>query len=127
MLQKTWNSDVPYLWIDDELCAELTKVFTVKTRQELDGHNSGLYKLYYELAAEKFNNSEWVPSSLLLPELHNDFAESTMLILNVMPVTAEFFQRKLANARYKMVKVISDWEKSGSGRGQVVETDSDQE
>ena len=102
-------------------------MFTVKTRQELDGHNSGLYKLYYELAAEKFNNSEWVPSSLLLPELHNDFAESTMLILNVMPVTAEFFQRKLANARYKMVKVISDWEKSGSGRGQVVETDSDQE
>ena len=87
---------VPYLrmyhvLIDDELRTELTKAFTVKTRQELDGRNSGLYKSYYELAAEKFNDSNWVPSSLSLPELHDDYTESKMLVLNVMPVTAELF------------------------------------
>ena len=132
VLQKSWNSDVPYLrmyhvLIDDKLRLELTKAFTVKSREELDGRNSGIYKSYYEQAAEKFNDSEWIPSSLSLPDLHDDFAESKMLILNVMPITAEVFQRKLEDARYKMVKVIADWEKSGSGRGQVVETDSDYE
>ena len=47
-----------HILIDDELCGELTKTFTVKTRQELDGRNSGIYKSYYELAAKEFNNSE---------------------------------------------------------------------
>ena len=113
VLQKTWNSDVPYLrmyhvLIDDELRAALTQAFTVKTREELDGRNSGMFKSYYEQAAKKFNNKDWVPASLSLPDLHDDFAESKMLVLNVMPITPEFFQRKFADARYKMIKVIAD-------------------
>ena len=104
--------------INDKLCAELTKAFTVKTRQELDGCNSGIYKSYYDLAAEKFNDSNWVSSSFLLLERHDDYAESKMLVL-------QNCSKKLADEQYKMVKVIANWEKSGSGHGQAVEVDND--
>ena len=106
--QKTLNSDVPYLWmyhvlIDDKLCAELTKAFTVKTRQELDGCNSGIYKSYYNVAPEKFNYFNWVSSSPLLLEPHDAYAESKMLVL-------QNCSKKLADEQYKMVKIIADWE-----------------
>ena len=40
------------------------------------------------------------------------------LPLNVAPITAEQF-KKITDNCYKMVKVITDWERSGSGRGMV--------
>ena len=41
------------------------------------------------------------------------------LPLNVTPITLEQFQKKLSDNQYKMVKVIADWERSGSGCGMV--------
>ena len=66
---------------------------TVKTREELDGQNSSLYKDFYQKAADRFNEKEWIPNSLVLPNLHEDFKRSKPLPLNVTPITAEQFKK----------------------------------
>ena len=58
-------------------------------------------------------------NSLVLPDLHEDFNQSRPLPLNVAPITLEQFRKKLSDNRYKMVKVIVDWERSGSGHGMI--------
>ena len=68
---------------------------------------------------EKFNDKDWIPHSIVFPDLHEDFQKSKPLHLNVAPITAEQFKKNLTDNCYKMVKVIADWERSGSGRGMV--------
>ena len=55
----------------------------------------------------------------MLPDLHEDYARSKPLPLNVAPITADQFKKKLNNNRCKMVKVIADWERSGAGAGMI--------
>ena len=68
---------------------------------------------------QQFNNANWIPNSLVVPDLHEDFRSSKPLPLNVTPITADQFKKKLNDNRYKMVKLISDWERSGAGAGMV--------
>ena len=103
--------------MDDSVRGAFGQAFAVKTREELDGQNSSLYKDIYKKAADRFNDKEWIPNSLVLPNLHDDFKQSKPLPLNVTPITPEQFKKKLSDNRYKMVKVIADWERSGSGSG----------
>ena len=122
VLHRTWSNDTPYLHlyhtlVDDSVRGAFGEAFAVKTREELDGRHSALYKTFYEKAADRFNDKEWIPNSLVLPNLHEDFKRSKPLPLNVTPITAEQFKEKLSDNRYKMVKVIADWERSGSGSG----------
>ena len=116
--------DIPYLClyhtlIEDNIHLSLGEAFATKTREQLDGQNSNLFKSFYEKAADHFNNTNWIPTSLVLPDLHEDFNRSRPLPLNVAPISPEQFQKKLSDNRYKMVKVIADWERSGSGRGMI--------
>ena len=120
----SWLSDIPYLHlyhtlVDDTIRSAFTKAYCSKTCDELDGRNSSLFQDFYELASERFNNGEWIPNCLVIPELHEDFSKSKSLPLNVTPITAEQFKKKLNDNRYKMVKVISDWEHSSVGAGMV--------
>ena len=87
----------------------------IKTHEELDGWNTSLLEDFYNLAAEQFNNVDWIPDSLVLPELHEDYSRSKPLPLNIVPITAKQFKKKLNNNCYKMVKVIADWKRSGTG------------
>ena len=76
------------------------------------------------------DHGKWIPDSLVLPDLHEDYARSKPLPLNVAPITADQFKKKLNDNRYKMVKVIADWERSGAGAGMinnVIEGDNDEE
>ena len=73
-----------------------------------------LVQRFYEKAADQFNDKEWIPNSLVIPNLHEDFKKLKPLPLNVTPITAEQL-KKLSDNQYKMVKVIVDWERSGSG------------
>ena len=102
--------------MDDSVRGEFGEAFAVKTREELDGRHSALYKDFYEKAADQFNDKEWIPNSLVVPNLHEDFKRSKPLPLNVTPITAEQL-KKLSDNWYKMVKEIADWERSGSGSG----------
>ena len=122
VLHHTWSNDIPFLrlyhtLVDDSVRGAFGEAFAVKTREELDGRHSALYKDFYKKAADRFNDKEWVPNSLVVPDLHEDFKRSKPLPLNVTPITAEQFKKKLSDNRYKMVKVIADWERSGSGSG----------
>ena len=124
VIHQTWSNDIPYVrlyhtLVDDNIRQAFGEAYAVKTREELDGRNSGLYKSFYEKAAEKFNDKDWIPNSIVFPDLHEDFKKSKPLPLNVAPITAEQFKKKLTDNCCKMVKVIADWERSGSGRGMV--------
>ena len=85
----------------------------------MDGQNTSLFEDFYNLAVEQFNNLDWIPDSLVLPELHEDYSRSKQLPLNIVPITAEQFKKKINDNRYKMVKVIANWERSGAGAGMV--------
>ena len=113
VIHRTWSNDIPYLrlyhtLVDDNIQQAFGEVYSVKMREELDGRNSGLYKSLYEKAAEKFNNKDWIPHSIVFSDLHEDFEKLIPLPLNVAQITAEQFKKKLTDNRYKMVKVIAD-------------------
>ena len=91
----------------------------MKTCEELDGWNTSLFEDFYDLAAEQFNNVDWILDSLVLPELHKDYSRSKPLPLNVVPITTKQFKKKLNDNHYKMVKVIANWERSSAGAGMV--------
>ena len=114
VLHPTWSNNTPYLQlyhtlVDDSVKGAFGQAFAVKTREELDGWNSSIYKDFYQKAADRFNKKEWIPNSLVLPDLHEDFKRSKPLPLNVTPITAEQFKKNLSDNRYKRVKVITDW------------------
>ena len=78
ILHCTWSTDIPYLWlyhslIEDIICLSLGEAFATKTREQLDGQNSNLFKSFYEKAADWCNDVNWIPNSLVLPDLHEDF------------------------------------------------------
>ena len=124
ILHCSWTSDIPFLrlyhtLVEDGIRSTFGKAYNAKTREELDGRNTTLFQDFYELAATQFNNANWIPLSLVVPDLHEDFRSSKPLPLNVTPITADQFKKKLNDNRYKMVKLISDWERSGAGAGMV--------
>ena len=124
ILHRSWTSDIPFLHlyhtlVEDGIRSAFGKAYNAITREELDGRNTALFQDFYELAATQFNNGNWIPNSLVVPDLHEDFRSSKPLPLNVAPITADQFKKKLNDNRYKMVKLISDWERSGAGAGMV--------
>ena len=88
-------------------------------REELDGWNTSLFEDFYDLAAEQFNNIDWILDCLVLPELNEDYSRSKTLPLNIVPITAEQFKKNHNDNHYKMVKVIADWEISSTRAGMV--------
>ena len=109
ILHCTWSTDIPYLWlyhtiIKDSICLSLGEAFATKTREQLDGRNSNLFKSFYEKAADWFNDANWIPNSLVLPDLHEDFNQSKPLPLNVAPITLEKFQKNYVTIDIKWLK-----------------------
>ena len=97
ILHRTWLMDIPYLrlyhtLIEDNIRLSLGEVFAMKTREQLDGQNSNLFKSFYEKAADCFNDTSWILNSLVIPDLHEDFNRSWPLPLNVAPISPEQFQ-----------------------------------
>ena len=94
----TWSSNIPFLHlyhtlVDDSIRAGFGKAYAAKTREELHGRNSLLLKSFYEKASTHFNDPNWIPNSLILPDLHEDYTTSQALPLNVAPLTPEQFQK----------------------------------
>ena len=78
ILHCTWSMDIPYLrlyhtLIEDNIRLSLGEAFAMETREQLDGRNSNLFKSFYEKATDRFNDASWIPNSLILPDLHEDF------------------------------------------------------
>ena len=98
VIHRSWSTDVPFLrlyhtLVDDSLRAAFGKAYAAKTREELDGRNSSLFQTFYEKASNHFNDPNWIPHSLILPDLHEDYTTSRPLPLNVAPLTPKEFQK----------------------------------
>ena len=98
IIHRSWSSDIPYLHlyhtlVEESIRSSFAKVYNAKTREELDGRNTSLFLDFYKLAAEQFNNANWIPNSLFLPNLYENFSRSKPLPLNLTPITPEQFKR----------------------------------
>ena len=81
VIHRSWSTDVPFLrlyhtLVDDSLRAAFGKAYAAKMREELDGRNSSLFQPFYEKASNHFNDPNWIPHSLILPDLHEDYTTS---------------------------------------------------
>ena len=102
ILPCAWSTDILYLrlyhtLIDDSIRLSFGQAFAPKTREQLDGQHTNLFKSFYEKAADQFNDANWIPNSLVLPELHEDFNQSRPLPLNISLITPEQFQKTLSD------------------------------
>jgi hypothetical protein len=90
-------------------------------RQVLDARNSSARpETFFEAVARVFNDECNLFISEMLPDLHYSFARSITLDFDDMPgeVTPEEVKKRFADARAKLIKLISKWELSGNGFGQ---------
>jgi hypothetical protein len=88
-----WVDYFPFLClyhclIDDKVKAAFLERNNLLNHQQLDAWNSDARpNTFEEEAAALFNNSAFVPTTLLLPTLHPDFADAVLLHLEDMPGT----------------------------------------
>jgi hypothetical protein len=114
--------------LDDEIRESLSKAFSSMTREELDARNSSMRPpTFFELAAVKYNDPKWIPRSLPLPDLHDDFKYAMDLPLQIAPADAQTLKKHFGNNRANMVLVVGRWEKSGSGKAMINESVSEAE
>jgi hypothetical protein len=110
---KPWNTNKPYLRLYHCLCVdEVKEAFLRKddalTRQQLDGKNSSKRSLNWtELARDRFNDPTFIPISLELANLHQDFAQAFPLEFDHMPdvITEHQVKWRLAECRSKLILV----------------------
>jgi hypothetical protein len=104
----------------------LAKDKCMEGRLEVDGRNSDKRPpTWHEKIAELYNSKKEY-KTLVLPELHCDFADARTLCFEDMPggtITAASVKTRLGDARARMITIISKWELSGNGFGQREEDD----
>ena len=109
ILHRSWSCDIPYLQlyhtlVEDHIRSAFRKAYHAKTREELDDRNSMLFQDFYELAVKQFNDGKWIPDSLVLPDLHEDYARSK-------PLPSMLHQLQLINSRRSSTITDTRWSK----------------
>ena len=97
------------------------------TRHQLDDRNSTDRPLTaYEIIANKWNDDSFNPSSSIL-EVHPVFAQPIDIthaaVANLADATASKVEDLLTQIHTSLIRIISDWEKSGQGEGGVQDLD----
>jgi hypothetical protein len=98
-VSKNWCNQLPFLrlyhvFMDEEIRHKLVTLNVVKSREAIDARNSVKGGTnFFEDAAAKFNDANFVPESMALPDLHVDFTVSLKLYLSVDEMNAEDLQR----------------------------------
>ena len=120
-LHTKWTDAADYLRLyhmltDAHIRAKFAEIHVVNSREEIDARNSSqLSTNFYAAAATKFNDADWMPDSLAIPDVHPDFAVSRKLPLSVPNLDAISLKKRFVDCRAKMVLVMSRWKMSGSG------------
>jgi hypothetical protein len=122
----SWTTNEPYLrmyhsMFHDDVRPALLRMNNTLARPELDARNSAARpETFFEAVARIYNDEDIVFETDVLPDLHYTFAYSIHLYLEDMPgeLTAEECKKRFADARAKLIKIISKWELSGNGFGQ---------
>ena len=133
--QSTWTGNEPHLRLhlcacDDKAREALLTKDTLMDHQELDARNSSDRPLTFEeMAAQLFNDENFLPATESLPDLCSTFADPIVLPFSLMPgpIAADQVKSKLADARVKLMKIINRWERSGNGFGQIRDEEEDQD
>lgn len=121
-----WTTNEPYLRLyhcifHEEVQPLLMSMNDVMDRSTLDARNSSARpETFFEAVARIFNDECVFFTTEILPDLHYSFAHPLLLDIDEMPgpVTAEEVKKRFADARAKLIKIISKWELSGNGFGQ---------
>jgi hypothetical protein len=128
-----WNSAVSYLRlfhvvVDDDIIGAYHHRNDVGDRLETDARNSSKRSAtFYELAAEKYNDESFVPSTNVYLDLHNDFAKTIQLPQSICPTaTPDSIKDKLQGCRSELAIMMSNWNTSGSGDGQKSDKTDDE-
>ena len=101
------------------------KLVTLKhsmSHEQIDACNSNVGPLsLFQLAAEKYNDSNWVVHSRIMPDLNEKFRSPIRLVL--MPGEEEMTELSVKNAytdaKGKMNVALSNWKMSGNGKGNL--------
>ena len=125
-------------------------------REVLDARNSDIGPPTWDAAVvAKFNDKSWVPQSLAVPTLHEDFDSSFPLPFDesINPITSEQVKSRVADTKAKMVivsilhddllfssyliflmyyyfdsiQIVSNYEESGRGDGSVSREDGERD
>ena len=101
---------------------KLVKLKNNMSRQEIDARNSKVGPLsLYQLAAEKYNDKDWVAYTRIMPDLNEKFRSPIRLVL--MPDEEEMTETAVKNAytdaKGKMNVALANWKLSGNGKGNL--------
>jgi hypothetical protein len=107
--------------IDDEARPFLLVKDDCMERDELDGRNHEERPPTWHEKIVELYNSDKVYVTDVLSDLHEDFTfQRTLRIADMpgCPITMQDAKSRLADARAKLIVIISKWERSGNGFGQ---------
>jgi hypothetical protein len=113
--------------MDEEIRHKLITLNIVMLQEELDSRNSVKGgKTFYEDAAAKFNDVNFMLESMSLPHLHADFAISQKLYLPVDKIDPEDVKKRFTDCCNKLMNVKNAWDRSGSGKVMATAADGDE-
>ena len=99
------------------------KLVTLKdtmSRQQIDARTSNVGPLsLFQLAAEKYNDPDWVVYSRTIPDLNEKFRSPIRLTLmtDEEKMTESSVKHAYTDAKGKMNVALANWKRSGNGKG----------
>ena len=93
------------------------------TRKQIDARNSKVGPLsLFHLAAEKYNDPNWVVYSRVLPDLNEKFRKPIRLVLmtDEEEMTESSVKNAYTDAKGKLNIALSNWKTSGNGKGNLL-------
>jgi hypothetical protein len=113
--------------MDDNVRVAYANMYKTKDRAELDGRNSsGRPPDCFELASKLYNDDQYNPQTLVFPCLHQDFEQSlTLYAIDAPMVNPQKLKEKWADVRGKLVIIVANYEKSGNGSGNRLDSEED--
>jgi hypothetical protein len=115
-----------HIFMEEEIRHKLVTLNVTKTREEVDSRN--LVKggtSFFEDVAAKFNDVNFLPESMALPDLHEDLLILQKLYLLVDKINAEDVKRRFTDCRGKLINAKNAMERSGSGKVMATTADGD--
>jgi hypothetical protein len=127
--KKRWDDKTPWLRLfltltsDDVKEAYLLR-FHPLNREEFDAQGTSAQPpSWKQIAAKKFNDVDWIPSTEAIPSLHDDFRHPIECPLTVQPILPDQVSAKISTARALLTSIVTQWERSGSGKAMFLDED----
>ena len=103
------------------------KVNEVMRRYEMDGCNSpNVAPDFYDEISSTFKDTDFIPQSRYLPDLHSDFSDVFLLpVTTTYTMNPEKAKGVIALMKPKIAKIVTNYEQSGNGDGMREDSDDD--